>query len=95
MTRYIFAWTAFFTGLAFLGYDIARLTITGAAVAGVWFLFVFLWLIGALRREFWVADDPHDEHTRLDDMDRPGGVGSEDWALESPGYWADDWEDEK
>jgi|GEM_PF-2863088 len=44
-------------GLLLLGFDVARLTITGVAVLGVLLMVIAFWLYGGLTRRFWFADD--------------------------------------
>ncbi|MDJ1113208.1 hypothetical protein [Microbacterium dauci] len=50
-------------GLVLLAVDVARLNITGLALAGVALMAIAAHLYGALTREFWIADD--EESARL------------------------------
>lgn len=52
------AWIIFLAGLALFGFDVARLTMSGLAVAGVVLMVVAFYMWGAFTRDFWFADDP-------------------------------------
>ncbi len=41
----------------------------GLLVLATIFAAVFAWAVGAFRRGFWVAIDPYDSSSRLDDLD--------------------------
>lgn len=56
--RGLLGWCGFAAGVVFVVVDIVRLNITGLFLAGVVCLAFWLWAIGALRRGFWVSDDP-------------------------------------
>lgn len=57
-----------FAALLLIGFDIARLTITGVFLAGVVLMLVAGYLYGATTAAFWIADDELSE--RLDRVDR-------------------------
>lgn len=54
--------------LVFIGFDVARITISGVFLAGVVFLLVAGYLYGATTAAFWIADDELSE--RLDRVDQ-------------------------
>lgn len=57
-------------GLALIGFDVARLTMTGVAVLGVVLVVLLAWMRGILARDWWIEDDPSDETTGLDRLQR-------------------------
>jgi len=48
----------FLAGLALFGFDVARLNMTGVAVAGVVLMVIAFYIWGAFTRSFWIDDDP-------------------------------------
>lgn len=67
--RVLLAWLAFAAGVVFLVVDIVRLQISGLAVLGVLLLAFWLLLIGAFRRDFWVAEIPSTHPDALGSLD--------------------------
>lgn len=58
-------------GLVLFAFDVARLNMTGVALAGIVLMAVALYLYGAFTPGFWVADDELSE--RLDRADQEAG----------------------
>ncbi len=58
-------------GLVLFAFDVARLNITGVALAGIVLMGVALYLYGILSAAFWVADEELSE--RLDRVDQEVG----------------------
>ena len=48
----------FIAGLILFAFDVARLNMTGIALAGVVLMAIAYWLWGAFTRGFWITDDP-------------------------------------
>ena len=44
-------------GLLLIGFDVARLTMTGVAVLGVLFIAIVMWAAGVFTRAFWIEDE--------------------------------------
>ena len=55
----------FVAGLLLVGFDVARLNMTGVAVLGVVFITITMWSAGVFTRGFWIAD----ESLHLGDVD--------------------------
>ena len=51
-------------GLILIGFDVARLNMTGVAMLGVVFLILAAFLAGVFTRDFWISDNP--EYGRID-----------------------------
>lgn len=60
MTRALIAWICFILGVLVIVVDIAMppLMPTGLFFLGVVVLVIWLWLIRAFTRAFWIDDDP-------------------------------------
>lgn len=58
-------------GFVLFAFDVARLNMTGVALAGVVLMAVALYLYGAWSPSFWIADD--ELSARLDRIDQEVG----------------------
>ena len=54
--RAVTGWTLLALGLIAFAADVARLNMTGLALAGVVVMTLAVWILGGFRREAWIAD---------------------------------------
>ena len=72
----IVAWLWFVSGVLLIVADLIDANPSGLGLLGIVYLILWLWLIGAFRADFWIADTTENHPETLSRLDRLDGVGN-------------------